>query len=181
MPVTIPSASIAFPKLHLPLFDDGRFTATQFDSSADKAKFANRLLRFIGEGLPDPMFNQSFYNRLSMCFSHIAHYDRHGFWGNFFPSTVGRIDFLDQTLRGGGYGDPAWTYCDVELAIRRRVGDADAIHAYRRARASEIENAERDLLRRLKAKHEPEPTSTSASPIRPAVVELRPAVQLGLF
>ena len=181
MPMTILPASIEFPKLHLPLFDEGRFIATQFDGSADKAKFANRLLRFIGKGFPDSMFNQSFYNRLSMYFGHIAHYNRHGFWGNFFTSTEARIDFLDQTLRGGGYGDAAWTYCDVELAIRKRVGDAGVMHAYRRARASEVEGAERDMLQRLKTRYEPEPACPSASPIRHAAVDLPPTVQLDLL
>lgn len=35
MPPTLPIASIVFPKLHLPLFGDGRFAATKFDRSAD--------------------------------------------------------------------------------------------------------------------------------------------------
>lgn len=182
MPATLPIASIVFPKLHLPLFEDGRFTATKFDSSADKAKFANHLLRFIAKGFPQASFSQSFYTRLSMCFSHIAHYDKNGFWDHFFTSTERRIEFLDDTLRGGGYGDPAWTYCDVELAIRKRVQEARVIEAYRQARAAEVTGAERESLRRLKAQYEPKVAAlppTEATP--PGIIPRGPAVQLGLF
>ncbi|MGI4944027.1 MAG: hypothetical protein ACRYHQ_26300, partial [Janthinobacterium lividum] len=93
MGMTIPFASIAFPKLRLPPFENGQFVAAKFSSSVDKAKFGNQMLRFIGAGFPEASFNKAFYNRLSMCFSHIAHYDRHGFWNHFFISTEGRIDF----------------------------------------------------------------------------------------
>ena len=194
MTVTIPFASLTFPKLRLPLFEDGRFQATKFDTSADKAKFANHFLRFMSKGFPERSFTQGFYQRLSNCFSHMAHYDRHGFWGTFFTSTEGRLAFIDHTLRGGGYGDPAWTYCDVELAIRRRVGEAGVLQAYRIARAAEIEGAERELLRRLTAKYDPTvegdlvalPEATASLPS--SVVGLPrprssrgPAIQLGLF
>lgn len=181
MGMTIPVASIAFPKLHLPLFEDGAFTATKFQSSAEKAKFANHLLRFIGAGFPEAAFKKPFYNRLSMCFSHIAHYDRNGFWGHFFTSTDSRIDFLDHTLRGGGYGDPAWTCCDVELAVRKRVREAGVIEAYRRARSAEITGAERELLRRLKARYEPEQIEVRAEGSVQPAISRQPAVQLGLF
>ncbi len=192
--VAIPFASLPFPKLRLPLFEDDRFQATKFDTGADKAKFANDFLRFMSKGFPEQSFTQAFYRRLSMCFSHIAHYDRHGFWGTFFTSTEGRIEFIDHTLRGGGYGDPAWTYCDVELAIRRRVGEAGIMQAYRAARAAEIEGAERELLRRLHAKFNPiaaeEPVALreAAAPPPPLVTRppqprssSGPAIQLGLF
>lgn len=194
MTVAIPFASLPFPRLRLPLFEDDCFQATKFDSGADKAKFANHFLRFMSKGFPEQSFTQAFYRRLSMCFSHIAHYDRHGFWGTFFTSTEGRIEFIDHTLRGGGYGDPAWTYCDVELAIRRRVGEAGIMQAYRSARAAEIEGAERELLRRLQAKFNPmaaegpvalrEAAAPPPSPItRPPQPRSSggPAIQLGLF
>ena len=194
MTVAIPFASLPFPRLRLPLFEDDRFQATRFDSGADKARFANHFLRFMSKGFPEQSFTQAFYRRLSLCFSHIAHYDRHGFWGTFFTSTEGRIEFIDHTLRGGGYGDPAWTYCDVELAIRRRVGEAGVMQAYRAARAAEIEGAERELLRRLRTKYDPtteeervappELTKPDQSPVgRPPQPRSSrdPSIQLGLF
>jgi len=50
------------------------FTATKFSTAADKAEFGNTLLRFIESEWASALFTKSFYNRLSMCFSHIAHY-----------------------------------------------------------------------------------------------------------
>ncbi len=50
------------------------FTATKFSTAADKAEFGNTLLRFIESEWAPAIFTKSFYNRLSMCFGHIAHY-----------------------------------------------------------------------------------------------------------
>jgi hypothetical protein len=50
------------------------FKATKFSTAADKAEFGNTLLRFIESEWASALFTKSFYNRLSMCFSHIAHY-----------------------------------------------------------------------------------------------------------
>jgi hypothetical protein len=50
------------------------FTATKFSTAADKAEFGNTLLRFIESEWASALFTKRFYNRLSMCFSHIAHY-----------------------------------------------------------------------------------------------------------
>jgi hypothetical protein len=50
------------------------FTATKFSTAADKAEFGNTLLRFIESEWAPALFTKSFYNRLSMCFSHIANY-----------------------------------------------------------------------------------------------------------
>ena len=52
------------------------FTATKFSTAADKAEFGNALLRFIESEWASPLFTKSFYNRLSMCFAHIANYNR---------------------------------------------------------------------------------------------------------
>ena len=50
------------------------FTATKFSTATDKAEFGNTLLRFIESEWASALFTKSFYNRLSMCFGHIAHY-----------------------------------------------------------------------------------------------------------
>ena len=50
------------------------FTATKFSMAEDKAEFGNTLLRFIESDWASALFTKSFYNRLSMCFSHIANY-----------------------------------------------------------------------------------------------------------
>jgi hypothetical protein len=50
------------------------FTATKFSTAADKAEFGNTLLRFIESEWAPALFTKSIYNRLSMCFAHIANY-----------------------------------------------------------------------------------------------------------
>jgi len=50
------------------------FTATKFSTAADKAEFGNHFLRFIESEWAQPLFTKDFYQRLSMCFGHIAHY-----------------------------------------------------------------------------------------------------------
>jgi len=55
-------------------FLPSEFVPTQFSTAADKADFGNTLLRFIEPEWKQTLFTKSFYNRLSMCFGHIAHY-----------------------------------------------------------------------------------------------------------
>jgi hypothetical protein len=55
-------------------FLPSEFTATKFSTAADKAEFGNTLLRFIESEWASALFTKHFYNRLSMCFAHIAHY-----------------------------------------------------------------------------------------------------------
>jgi len=50
------------------------FTATKFSTAADKAEFENTLLRFIESEWESVLFTKRFYNRHSMCSSHITHY-----------------------------------------------------------------------------------------------------------
>jgi hypothetical protein len=57
------------------------FTATKFSTAADKAEFGNTLLVFIESEWAPALFTKRFYNRLSMCFGHIAHYvERENMW-----------------------------------------------------------------------------------------------------
>jgi hypothetical protein len=145
---TIPHA------LRTPAFRDSEFTPTEFSSAADNAWFANHLLRFIAEDFPPTLFTKRFYNRLSMTFGHIAHYNMLGFWGVFFEGLPGKIRFLERIVAWPCHGDPAFTHCDVERAIARRVAAAGLIRRYRAALAGEIEQHQRLQLDRLKAKYE---------------------------
>lgn len=188
-------ASLRFPPLGRNPPPASIFTATQWDTAEDKAKWARHFLLFCAEGFPPSRFTKSFYNRLSMCFGHIAWCDLHGFWGHFFTTTDGRIEFLDQTVRGGGYGSPAFTYSDVERELARRIVASGLIGLYETARRREIVQAETAELRRLQAKYQPAETMTTADePVSEvitgsgnlsraalAAVQAGPAVQLGLF
>ena len=103
-------------------FTAGQFTATQFDTAADKARFANHFVRFVDSGYKETLFYDWFYRRLSMTFGHIAHYNRAGFYYHFFQDKNAQLYFMTATRQGGGYGDPAYTYSDVEKAIKAHYG-----------------------------------------------------------
>jgi hypothetical protein len=55
-------------------FDASQFVATQWNSEADKTSFGNTYLHFIESEWKRSLFTKSFYQRLSNCFGHIAHY-----------------------------------------------------------------------------------------------------------
>jgi hypothetical protein len=55
-------------------FFSSDFAATKFSTAADKAEFGNTLLRFIESEWASALFTKGFYNRLSTCYGHIAHY-----------------------------------------------------------------------------------------------------------
>jgi hypothetical protein len=55
-------------------FLPSEFVPTKFSTAQDKADFGNAFLHFIESEWVRTGFTKSFYNRLSMCFSHIAHY-----------------------------------------------------------------------------------------------------------
>ncbi len=99
-------------------FSPTQFTATQWSTQADKAKFANHLVRFMETGCTRTMFPHWFYTRLSCCFGHIAHYNLDGFYGEWFFGPQSRAAFLRNLDRWGCYGDPAWTFSDVEKALQ---------------------------------------------------------------
>ncbi len=94
------------------------FTATKFSTAADKAEFGNTLLRFIESEWASALFTKSFYNRLSMCFGHIAHYNRTQFYEEWFSSLAAQVRFLKHTLRFPCYGDPEPSHAKPTLQNR---------------------------------------------------------------
>lgn len=101
------------------IFKAEQFVATKWNSAVDKAKFANHFIRFIESGYKESLFNKKFYNRLSMTFGHIAHYNKYGFYDTWFSSREKQKEFIRHTLKWNMEGDPAWTYSDVEKAIHK--------------------------------------------------------------
>ena len=148
--------------LTFPPFTDQAFTATKFDTAADKAWFANALCRFIETDFQQTFWKRRLYSRLADCFGHIAHHDSHGFWLEFFADLRGKVAFLEEALSHPCYGQPDHTYCDVERAIQARLHACGTLATYRALRAAEIESAERALLDRLRTKYE------GVAPTRPA-------------
>lgn len=89
-------------------YNNGTITAE------DKAKFANKLAKFVENGFKESEFSKSFYNRLSLCFGHFAHYDKYGFWCTWFSDPTMRWQWINYILEQDQYGDPKFTFSDVE-------------------------------------------------------------------
>lgn len=135
-------------------FKSSQFTPTKWDTAQDKAAFAKQFVRFVESDFGAQHFTEMFYRRLSNTFGHIAHYDRGGFWAEFFTTTADKVRFLEQTLEWPCYGDPAWTYCDVERAVQEWLRAEAVLDQYRQRLAEETEAAERVELARLRRKYE---------------------------
>jgi len=129
------------------------FTATKFSTAADKAEFGNTLLRFIESEWESALFTKRFYNRLSMCFSHNAHYNRTQFYEEWFSSLAAQVRFLKHTLRFPCYGDPEYTFSDVERAIQREIGNRNYLARYELRLAVEQQATDLALLRHLESKY----------------------------
>lgn len=94
------------------------FTPTQFSTAADKEKFLKHFHRFVCSGYKWTLFHKWFYVRLSLTFGHIAHYNRAGFYATFFTDAERLEDFWRVTMQYPCYGDPDYTYSDVEKVIQ---------------------------------------------------------------
>lgn len=129
------------------------FTATKFSTAADKAEFGNTLLRFIESEWEPALFTKSFYNRLSMCLGHIAHYNRAQFYEEWFSSLAAQVRFLKHTLRFPCYGDPEYTFSDVERAIQGEIVNRNYLARYELRLAEEQQATDLALLRQLENKY----------------------------
>jgi hypothetical protein len=118
-------------------FSPSQFTPTQWDSAEDKAWFANQFVRFIRSACDERYFTTKFYRRLSCCFGHIAHYNKDGFWNEFFMDFPDTIRFLDWTLHHPCNGDPACTYSDVERALQDWLEADETLRRFRSALEAE--------------------------------------------
>lgn len=134
-------------------FTSSQFKPTKWDTADDKVAFAKQFVRFVQSDFAAKHFTERFYRRLSNTFGHIAHYNRGGFWDTFFTSTADKVQFLEQTLQHPCYGDPAWTYSDVERALQKWLQADGALERYRHRLSEEIEAAERAELARLQRKY----------------------------
>jgi hypothetical protein len=129
------------------------FKATKFSTAADKAEFGNALLRFIESEWAPALFTKSFYNRLSMCFAHIANYNRAQFYEEWFSSLAAQVRFLKHALRFPCYGDPEYTFSDVEIAIQREIRNRNYLTRYELRLAEEQQATDLALLRQLESKY----------------------------
>jgi hypothetical protein len=134
-------------------FLPSEFVPTKFSTAQDKADFGNTFLHFIESEWARTAFSKSFYNRLSMCFGHIAHYNRTQFYEEWFSSLAAQVQFLKHTLRCPCYGDPEYTFSDVERAIQREIGNRNYLARYELRLAEEQQATDLVLLRQLESKY----------------------------
>ena len=136
-------------------FTAEQFTPTKWDDGQTKANFARQFVKFVESDFDQRLFSQAFYRRLSMTFGHIAHFNRQGFFETFFTTTADKVRFLRMTLAHPCFGDPAFTYSDVERALQSWLRETEILAKYEQRFADEMEAGERAELARLKAKYEP--------------------------
>jgi hypothetical protein len=137
------------------------FTPTQWDTAQEKAAFAKHFMQFVRSDFTAKHFTDKFYRRLSNTFGHIAHYNRGGFWETFFTTTADKVRFLEQTLQHPCYGDPAWTYSDVERSLQAWLRAEGTLDQYRQRLTEETEAAERTELARLQRKYGQQATASA--------------------
>ncbi|WOJ91719.1 hypothetical protein RZS28_18500 (plasmid) [Methylocapsa polymorpha] len=171
----IPPAIIR--RLCNPKLEASAFTPTKFDTSDDKAWFGNALLSFLAKDCPPSAFSNRFYCRLSNCFGHIAHYNKHQFYQDFFLDDSSKIEFLRQTLQWPFFGDPNFTYSDVERAVSARIKHSGLLEIYEARFKTQAEIEERAQFARLKAKFHPTPDNKPQS--NPATDAAPPPLKQG--
>jgi hypothetical protein len=159
----LPAATIR--ALMNPAFTAAEFTPTQWVSAEDKAKFANALMKFIANEFPRQSFTRSLYQRLSNTFGHIAHTNVDGFYGAFFERDFDKVVFLEQTLSWPHFGDPTFTFSDVEHAVKRRLRAAKVIDIFRMLEADATRRRELATLARLQEKYGARPPRPDPAPI----------------
>ena len=150
-------------------FSPSQFIPTRWSTAEEKARFGNALLHFVDSGFARNLFTDRLYGRLSNCFGHIAHYNSTGFYEEWFLSLTAQVRFLEHTLRFPCYGDPEFTFSDVESEIQREVRNRNYLPRYRLLFAEEERRAELTLLERLEGKYRsrretPEERSASTPP-----------------
>jgi hypothetical protein len=138
---------------HITEFTADRFSATKWQEAEDKAKFARQFIKFVQWDFSKKQFPKAFYQRLSQAFGHIAHYNLGGFYEEFFTTTEGKVRFLRQTLAHPCWGDPAFTYSDVERALQQWLLNHDILGKYESRLAEETEADERATLALLQEKY----------------------------
>lgn len=129
------------------------FTPTQFSSNEDKRWFVQQFQRFVGQQFPEHLFTKRFYNRLNSCRGHIAHTNQRGFWDEWFGETKDQCRFIEHWIDTIIYGDPAFTFSDVEEFLRMWLIESMILQTLRQRIDDEKEEQERAQLSRLQAKY----------------------------
>lgn len=116
-------------------------------------RFYEHFKKFMLADCPKSMFHKWFYNRLSNCFGHIAHYNLEGFYHTWFENDQTKLRFIRHALKFPCYGSPEYTYSDVEKQLVCWLAASDLPDKYANAHMAAVEKNERALLAQLRAKY----------------------------
>ena len=149
------------------------FRPTKWSTADEKAVFGNTLLHFMLTGCLAERFTVKLYSRLSMCFGHIAHFDRRGFAETWFDSPESIASFVNHLMQWPCHGDPGFTFSDVERAIQREAARLNLVAKVNEAAARSTQQRELALLATLENKYRRDsvilmPNSTTAGREEPA-------------
>ena len=137
------------------IFTATQFQPTQWATSEQKAKMANKLIAFLRADCPESKFSKDLYKMCSSVFGHIAHYNAAGFYATWFSTPERRVRFVRQALTRPCVGDPAWTWSDVEEALQDEFERNNDVYVGRNtelANASQLAREPAELAR-LQAKY----------------------------
>ena len=140
------------------------FTATNFATAEDKAKWANKFTKFILSGFQRNSFKKEIYKQLQHMFGHCAEYDINGFYATWFEDTYKCLRWVETvtTTWLTGIGDPRFTWSDVEIKLVKWIRDNnihDQVAGYLQA---ETEQKERAMLKVLQDRYGVVPISNAA-------------------
>ena len=161
-------------------FTASDFVPTKWSTAEEKAVFGNNLLHFMLTGFLAERFTEKLYTRLSMCFGHVAHFDRRGFAETWFDSPKSTASFVNHLMQWPCHGDPGYTFSDAEQAIQREVARLNLVATVNEAAASSIQARELALLDALESKYRRDTGVLMPNPAIPAEPH-EPAEQLPLI
>lgn len=136
--------------IQLPRVSAANFTATEFDSAAGKAAFLRRLAAWIINGMQQEEFvrtDKPLYYHLSMHFGHIAHYNRWGFYDTWFTNDNVKYHFLQRHAQKEIYGDPAYTWSDVERRFKAWILTSGILELWQAKAAAYLERANIQMVK----------------------------------
>jgi hypothetical protein len=75
------------------------------------------------------------------------------FYETWFTSDTDRLEFLRHSLQWPCWGDPEYTFCDVERAIQQEIRKRNYLARYELRTAEAVRSREMEKLKRLEAKY----------------------------
>ena len=140
------------------------FTATNFATAEDKAKWANKFTKFILGGLQRNSFKKEIYKQLHHMFGHCAEYDLDGFYYTRFEETYKCLHWLETvtTTWMAGIGQPQFTWSDVEIKLVQWIRQNNIHEQIAGYLQAETEQKERAMLKVLQDRYGAVPVANAA-------------------